>query len=696
MILRPGTDGDRGWVNIANANLTLSAAGTINNCQFKSFGSTATYGALTTNFNINLATAISFNDNAFYDNRGPGIYFSSDSIFTTKERNIFYTTANTDWAIRGSTAAHNTSLPITDTAVFRGGTGISAVFPGSTPLRALVSGLTASSGITGQSAITATRSPATFVGCEVWACNGAVAAVGEYEFYNCTFGTKYGATNSYMFWPGYSKVRAVDCMFQTGVVAATATSTIDFDIQLENKNADPAVQEVYQKHSGTVPVIQRDVAIMSRSTSSMKFTCNAATALTRSLQVLAKAGETITMLVLVRKNSTYGASTLPSVTVSGLGITPVVVAMSAGTAADTWETLNVQATNTGVTDGLLTVTLTAQSANAGAIAYFSGLPFAPFVSRCRHYGYLFDETNPTRTVNATISANEATAAAYTGMTVTWGATSSVALTASKTFQQLYDYTQAQACLNVGYALPLTGTGIAGSPALSALGAVTINTGYTLNGSGSLSMGANTLTTEFTGAVPYTYTGGTWSQLSTVPAFSGGQLNIGALGTYTFTMTSAIISMTPGSAGTYTMSGGTFAGTIDLRNTTAYAITVRLPSGTTTTTANNTGGTITVDTSTVVTVGVTVTAASTGSPIQNARVYLIAAAGGPLSVGTVILSGLTDASGVYQDAAFVYSSTQPVSGHVRKATGSPLYKAVDLSGSINAGGYSAAVLMIGDE
>lgn len=354
-------------------------------------------------------------------------------------------------------------------------------------------------------------------------------------------------------------------------------------------------------------------------------------------------------------------------------------------------------------------------ATAGSITFeypysFSGVA-APIKFVARAYGYKeaisasssyqAGIVNPVAMpIDSSIQVDFSTAAAYTGITIT-GSASAITISANRTFQQLYDYAQAWAYSNLSYNTPITGMGAAGNVSMAATGNITINSGYVINGSGTLSFTTNTLTTEFTGAVPYSYTGGTytsgtWGQATNVPSFNGGQLSIGALGTYVFTMNTAIISMTPGAAGTYTMSGGSFVGTIDLRNTTAYAITVRLPPGTTTTTTNNTGGTITVDTSVTVTVGVTVTAASTSTPIQNARVYLIAAAGGPLSAGTVILSGLTDASGVYQNTAFTYTSSQPVTGHVRKATGSPLYKAVDLSGAIGPGGYSASVLMIGDE
>lgn len=419
---------------------------------------------------------------------------------------------------------------------------------------------------------------------------------------NVLVGTEFGAYNTtFCSQRSSGSLTLTDCQIQTGGTIIDQWSAPMIDgafVKFVNKNSDATAQEIYTNQSYTTPAIKRDNTTVSSSVSSVLMTCSSAAAITHKFGILAKASAALKILVYMRKSGTpaYGASTLPSITISGMGITPKTASMSAGTAADTWELVSLDLTSgeAPAVDGLLTVTLTAQSETAGAKAYFSGLPMAPFITRARHYGYLFDETSPTRTANATISAAFATADAYTGMAITWGAsTSSIVLSADQTFQKLYDYSQAKAVANVASALMCTGAGVAGSPALFAGGAVTINDGFVLNGSGSISMGSYTLSTEFSSGVNYTYTGGTWSQLTTVPAFAGGTLNLGAAGAYTFTGSSMIISMTPTAPGTYSMGAGAFSGTIDLRNTTAHAITVEVPAGTTTTTANNTGGAITV-------------------------------------------------------------------------------------------------------
>ncbi len=89
--------------------------------------------------------------------------------------------------------------------------------------------------------------------------------------------------------------------------------------------------------------------------------------------------------------------------------------------------------------------------------------------------------------------------------------------------------------------------------------------------------------------------------------------------------------------------------------------------------------------------------SVGSPIENARVYCEAGAGGPAVQGTVILNGITNASGVVLDAGYSYAGDQPLqNGRVRKASSAPLFKNATFAGSIASSGFTATVTMVSDE
>ena len=545
----------------------------------------------------------SFQSNAFYDFSGSGQSFNQLTALTgTRSNNIFYTTRASAIAIGGTNAGAAETGDDEDFVIFRCATGIQTASSGCDFIDGFISGCTSSADQT-------TSAKRTFTRCEFFGNNvvrtvsNSASAIAIYD--SCGIGDYYsGATNSklvdYLGPASFLISDSTADLTGTTLTSGLTSAGTDTYLQFLNKNVDAGVQEIYRNTSASAPVLSRDSTVYTRSTSSLLVdfigTGNVAQSWTAS--VPAKSGQALTLLLYVRKNSSYGASTLPYASLTGLGITPVTATMSGGTAADDWELLTLSYASGAApsADGNLTLTLTAQSSTNGAKAYFSGVPLAPFVTRCRHYGYLFDETTPTRTVDVTISASFSTADAYTGMSITWGSSSSIAITTSQTFQKVVDYTSAKAIANVGSALPLTWAGAAGNPALFAAGDVTISDGAVLNGSGSISMSSYTLSTEFSSGSNYTYTGGTWSQPSTVPTFSGGTVNIGTTGTYVFdTVGNTIISMTPAGAGTYSMSGVTATGTLDLRNTAAHAITVELESGISYTTASNTGGTITVST-----------------------------------------------------------------------------------------------------
>ena len=88
-------------------------------------------------------------------------------------------------------------------------------------------------------------------------------------------------------------------------------------------------------------------------------------------------------------------------------------------------------------------------------------------------------------------------------------------------------------------------------------------------------------------------------------------------------------------------------------------------------------------------------ATTQSNIENVRVYLKAASGGPLPADTEIINQLTDASGNVS-TTFDYTLDQPITGVARKASASPFYKSSLISGTITSSGFSVTVLMIKDE
>ena len=161
-------------------------------------------------------------------------------------------------------------------------------------------------------------------------------------------------------------------------------------------------------------------------------------------------------------------------------------------------------------------------------------------------------------------------------------------------------------------------------------------------------------------------------------------------------------------GTYDLTNITFTGYNASNGNTDSAIDVTATTGTVT--INVTGGNspswISAGASVIVnnTVNIVVTAldADTLNPIQNARVHITAAAGGPLATGTVIYDGtilanVTDSSGQIS-TAFSFTSNQPITGRVRRSTvaDGTLYQQGSITGTITSAGFETTVILIKDE
>lgn len=390
---------------------------------------------------------------------------------------------------------------------------------------------------------------------------------------------------------------------QTLALTGLSTCLNNHNLTFINKGNDVTVQEIYRPFM----TIKRNNATTKRSTSSVAIApTRISTACTRTLSIPCANGASVRIIGYVQKSHATNVSA--TVALSGLGSAWGGFTKANDTAWEKYDTGVI--TNSSGADGNYTLTYTANSSSGTTnVVYFDGVPDSPFVTKCRHYGYTFDEANPNRTANASIQeATEATALAYTNITISGSTSVSPwSIGASKTFQQVYDYSQAYACANLTYTPSFTATGAAGTIALVALANAT-TTGFTLDGGGSLSMGAFTLTANQ--PWPYTFTGGTFSQGagSGLPAYAGGTLTLSSTGTRTLNMTGGQITFS--SAGTYTMSASTLASSVNLVNTSGGSVTVVLPAGASYT---NTGPNITISSPTV-TQGLAFTGLVAGSQV----------------------------------------------------------------------------------
>jgi len=97
---------------------------------------------------------------------------------------------------------------------------------------------------------------------------------------------------------------------------------------------------------------------------------------------------------------------------------------------------------------------------------------------------------------------------------------------------------------------------------------------------------------------------------------------------------------------------------------------------------------------VVPIDIEVLDIDTNAPIENARVYILAGAGGDLAESTVLLNMTTDISGK-AEGTIRYTNDQPITGRVRLATGSVFYKTKVIVGTIEDTGFVSTQLMIKD-
>jgi hypothetical protein len=131
------------------------------------------------------------------------------------------------------------------------------------------------------------------------------------------------------------------------------------------------------------------------------------------------------------------------------------------------------------------------------------------------------------------------------------------------------------------------------------------------------------------------------------------------------------------------------------NVASGSLTINVEAGATTPSIRTAGAIVSVVAGQVTTT-ITVRDIITNAVVIGASVSLKAGTGGPLALGTVLIFGVTDGTGRITDTRGLASS-QPVTGWVRKATGTPFYKESKISGTIsNVSGLSLTIQMISDE
>jgi len=366
---------------------------------------------------------------------------------------------------------------------------------------------------------------------------------GDYTINDCLLGQTYGFLNTTQLISNsnnsLSTLTFNNCLVPATEVVLPSTyqnALADKPVTFLNKNANPLLQEVYVNTGSIV----RDNAQLYRSRSSIKFSpWIANTPHGYSFQVSGSAGLPLTFQFGLRYDATYGTATPPSVTVSGLGITPQT--FTAGGVANTDYAGVI--TVTPVTNGLLTIAISGQTtATLGTGNYwFNGMSVNPWIDWTQWYGYAYLPSTATLTVDPVVVLSEAAAGALTGLSIASG---TLTVSGARTVSNCYDWLKSYEASNqlAPIITSADGKNFILSANVVASGALTIPSGSTLIPSGSF-----TLTGSLSGAVTANVAQATPTNLTGVTIT--GNLTFNTNTPITVTFTNCTVTGTVSNSGT---------------------------------------------------------------------------------------------------------------------------------------------------
>ena len=397
-----------------------------------------------------------------------------------------------------------------------------------------------------------------------WRISGRATSLGGAFFYDCDVGKTYGWKATYDDkWFRFAGGTYADVL--TSIVRCKVNSTVSIPdtsanlapqgdslrVDYVDKDQDMTQQETYYSAGN----VKRNNSVDYRSTSSVAIAHHTTgKAVVKEQSIPCANGQTIRVVGYVRFDTAFYNSNnynAPTVTLSGLGATPVVFTASSA-ANNAWEKYDIFIANTAGYDGNFTLTYSAsaKTVTTGTV-YFDGVPDAPFITKARHYGFLFNETSPTVTVDPYVVLSEAAASALTGCTIN-GGTKHITFGAGTidTASELYDYSRYWSVTNLTLDVPFSRAGSLYSLA----------SGWTV--------------------VEPSISGITWG---------GGTIDWTFADTKNGGFDSNVFDFQ--AAGTYEFGNATLSGTIEFVNTSGGAVIVNVPAGTSYT---NTGPNITVN------------------------------------------------------------------------------------------------------
>lgn len=299
---------------------------------------------------------------------------------------------------------------------------------------------------------------------------------------------------------------------------------------IRNKNNDINNQEIYRQGGKVL----RDNTVGLRGRSSLQLASwYAGYPITHAASAPVAGNGSVQLLGFARFNSVYGLATPPSLTISGMGITPVV--WTCPSVADTWHSIDITVANSRDYPGEFALNFWAMSAanTETACAWFDGIAMTDFVDWTRHYGFTYDPANPARTVNPITLLSESAAAALTGIAYSAG---TLTISQPHTMREVYDWMQQYECANRLAPILTSSDGV--SYALAA----NLVLSAALTGSGSIAMPTGTLTNTGSSTLSITHNAGVLTTISASGITAGSRVQI-----YDVTSSTELYNGVPGTS-----------------------------------------------------------------------------------------------------------------------------------------------------
>jgi hypothetical protein len=427
----------------------------------------------------------------------------------------------------------------------------------------------------------------TFTRLKVWGCHDGFYGYGiGAKFVDSEFDVEFAGISSqrlsfgaHLFWD----VVFENCRFASAYLNSVVSSNVSeytkgTRIFLRNKNQDANIQEAYTQVKSNGPTFKRDTSIKNRGdASTMVLAAGTAFVPTHYVTFTIPAGASYLVKGFVQYDNVAGNANPPRIGVDGANVTMTGTNVSVNvytcpSGINTWNAFDLTLSHSNSYATTVRLAYDARSSSATEVkAYFDGVPDDPWVQSARHYGYIFDN-NAYRTVNPVLTVNEATAIAYTGVTIT-GSQITVGAGTANTWAKVYAYSQAYYCLNIGSAVLVS------------------------------SVDGNNFVVPLTTKV-------SWPAMGADGTLVGGWLLLTTSGVKTYKLSGTKIDFTV-AATDYDFATTAFSGTVELVNTSGGNVTVAIPAGVS---FINTGPNITVNVPTV-TKGLAFTNLVAGSQVK---------------------------------------------------------------------------------